>query len=570
MSLSTLAGSQSSLNSLLHLFQSASNQLRQSIRHLIPTSNGAAAASASASGSRTNFSSHYLPFIPSTSTLASSTYDSSSSETIRLLRRFWIRLNRLATRLYYQLITHPLRRSLSQLASRFLVYLFDAITALLSWINWLLLPKLAFRLLFRHTLALVCLYLTHLILKQIVSRAWASIYLYIRSFFLAPSYLQRERSLYLSLKTAKTYQEWKKYANQLDRLQGLYLWKENSKSPYYDWRRIRDDLTTFRSLVDNSDVAGIMKFSRARLTRNLVGINDRRLYTHLRSGTKRLIEEYISEVVRALQLVCMVDNTKRSQKGSRRKAEKRRKKERVQEQRQKELEEQRMKEEQDPGKQESEVNQPEMRDEDELSDTDSDGSESDESDELSGSDDEFVITAADKLSFFNETRHAFGRSALLLSGGATLGLYHAGVLKALHDNDLLPRVISGSSVGSIIVAMLGTRTDKEIEQMLLPGSTEITLNFFPPNASSVKRKVKRFLQSGVLMDIGILRECVKANVRHLTFQEAYDRSGRIINIVVSPSTGSGNQDTSRLLNYLTAPNVLVWSAALASCAIPGV
>jgi predicted acylesterase/phospholipase RssA len=30
-----------------------------------------------------------------------------------------------------------------------------------------------------------------------------------------------------------------------------------------------------------------------------------------------------------------------------------------------------------------------------------------------------------------------------------------------------------------------------------------------------------------------------------------------------------NADESRLLNYLTAPNVLVWSAVVASCAIPG-
>jgi predicted acylesterase/phospholipase RssA len=40
--------------------------------------------------------------------------------------------------------------------------------------------------------------------------------------------------------------------------------------------------------------------------------------------------------------------------------------------------------------------------------------------------------------------------------------------------------------------------------------------------------------------------------------------------VVSPASGSGNKDSLRLLNYLTAPNVLVWSASLASCAIPGI
>lgn len=33
-------------------------------------------------------------------------------------------------------------------------------------------------------------------------------------------------------------------------------------------------------------------------------------------------------------------------------------------------------------------------------------------------------------------------------------------------------------------------------------------------------------------------------------------------------TGVGEYDTNRLLNYLTAPNVLIWSACAASCAIP--
>lgn len=41
---------------------------------------------------------------------------------------------------------------------------------------------------------------------------------------------------------------------------------------------------------------------------------------------------------------------------------------------------------------------------------------------------------------------------------------------------------------------------------------------------------------------------------------------RIINITVSPGNSFEN---AQLLNYLTAPNVLVWSAASASCALPG-
>ena len=359
-----------------------------------------------------------------------------------------------------------------------------------SLLNWLLCPQLFMRLLYRHTLALTFFFLLHLTYQSAVQPSLSALHGQLRSLFIHPSYLHKEHALERKMQQSVTYKQWKRAASQLDRLQGAYRWKENSRSPHYDWHRIRDDLQQFRYLVDSRDVKGIMHYSRARLYRNLVGINDRRLYGVLRAGTKRLIEEYISEVVRALQLVCVI-----------------------------------------------------------------------ESDEVS---------AADKLAFFNETRHAFGRSALLLSGGATLGLYHTGVIKALHDNHLLPRVLSGASVGAIVVAMLGTRTDEEIRRVFSDDAHLLALNFFPPDAESTQRTFTRLLTTGTLMDINVLRACVRANVPNMTFQEAYDRSGRIINIVVSPAITSGNQDSLRLLNYLTAPNVLVWSAALASCAIPGI
>lgn len=40
------------------------------------------------------------------------------------------------------------------------------------------------------------------------------------------------------------------------------------------------------------------------------------------------------------------------------------------------------------------------------------------------------------------------------------------------------------------------------------------------------------------------------NVGLYTFQEAFDRTGRVINITVAPLN---NYDPPRLLNYLTAP-----------------
>lgn len=68
-------------------------------------------------------------------------------------------------------------------------------------------------------------------------------------------------------------------------------------------------------------------------------------------------------------------------------------------------------------------------------------------------------------------------------------------------------------------------------------------------------------------DTDHLRQAITDNCGNLTFQEAFDRTGRIINITVAPMNRT---DPPRLLNYLTAPHVLVWSAALASSAVPGV
>ena len=59
--------------------------------------------------------------------------------------------------------------------------------------------------------------------------------------------------------------------------------------------------------------------------------------------------------------------------------------------------------------------------------------------------------ASERLAFINETRHAFGRTALLLSGGAAFGVKHVGVVAALNREGLLPRIVCGTSAGSIVV-----------------------------------------------------------------------------------------------------------------------
>jgi predicted acylesterase/phospholipase RssA len=82
----------------------------------------------------------------------------------------------------------------------------------------------------------------------------------------------------------------------------------------------------------------------------------------------------------------------------------------------------------------------------------------------------------------------------------------------------------------------------------------INLEFFEASGG-VERKLKRLLNKGVLMDVSKLQKALQQNIGHVTFAEAYERTGRIMNISVSPGNSFENP---RLLNYLTAPNVLVW------------
>ena len=76
-----------------------------------------------------------------------------------------------------------------------------------------------------------------------------------------------------------------------------------------------------------------------------------------------------------------------------------------------------------------------------------------------------VIPIQQKLDFFYRSNVCYGRSALMLSGGGVLGFLHLGVVTELLRHDLLPRVISGSSAGSIVAAALGCYNDEELQRL---------------------------------------------------------------------------------------------------------
>lgn len=175
------------------------------------------------------------------------------------------------------------------------------------------------------------------------------------------------------------------------------------------------------------------------------------------------------------------------------------------------------------------------------------------------------LTSNQKLEFFQSSQRAFGRTGLLLSGGGTFGLLHVGVIKTLHHVQLLPRIISGASVGSIIAAVVCSRTDAELDKLLTFEQIQLDVFERPEEHGNIWLRLIRVIEHSVLYDVGVFQEAMKANIGDLTFQEAYNRTRRILNITVSSST---TYEMPRLLNHLTAPNVVIWSAVVASCAVP--
>ncbi|KAG0002669.1 hypothetical protein BGZ80_009364 [Entomortierella chlamydospora] len=287
------------------------------------------------------------------------------------------------------------------------------------------------------------------------------------------------------LEAATNYEQWSEAAVVLDRLQGKDKWKNDPKSPHYDYEMLQERLSQLATARASGDLGQMIFLLRTSLSRNIGNVGQRKLYAETIIGTKRLIEDYNSEVIRQLNIIC---------------------------------------------------------------DTESD---------------DFSMAA--KLEFFTHTRQAFGRTALLLSGGATMGLMHIGVIKTLHENNLLPRIISGSSCGSIIAAILCTRTDDEIPSMLQFDRFNFNVFHTLEETGDYLARLIHFLRNGALFDAQVLKAALKENIGDITFQEAYNRTRRILNITVSTSA---TFEMPRLLNYLTAPNVLIWSAVATSCAAP--
>ena len=186
-------------------------------------------------------------------------------------------------------------------------------------------------------------------------------------------------------------------------------------------------------------------------------------------------------------------------------------------------------------------------------------------------DDSSGLSARAKLRFFQRARKSYGRTALCLSGGGALAMYHIGVVKALIAGNCLPSIVAGTSGGSIVAGFLAISTDAELADPALLSndiSSKYGCRWLPPLGT----QLNNFLRERVLMDSReFTHTCQQYYTKQMTFEEAFRRTGRDVSITVSYASKQGSTLRSHALtlNHITSPTVLIWSAVVTSCALPG-
>lgn len=95
-----------------------------------------------------------------------------------------------------------------------------------------------------------------------------------------------------------------------------------------------------------------------------------------------------------------------------------------------------------------------------------------------------------------------------------MGCYHFGHVKALLEEGLLPDIISGTSSGSVVAAMICTRTNEEIERDMRP---EILVDRLTVFSRFWIDRLQSVYENGTLFDVQEWLDLVKWYVSNLCF-----------------------------------------------------
>ena len=114
-------------------------------------------------------------------------------------------------------------------------------------------------------------------------------------------------SLEEELATPESYEHWQQLAAQHDRLSGAEEWRRDPVSRLYDHANIEIRLQQLRQLRRKHDDHGLLFVLNEGIHGNMDGMGKPQLYLRAKCGTKKLIEDYITEICDALEYLAPRD-----------------------------------------------------------------------------------------------------------------------------------------------------------------------------------------------------------------------------------------------------------------------
>jgi NTE family protein len=115
--------------------------------------------------------------------------------------------------------------------------------------------------------------------------------------------LDTEKKLKFAVDQASSFDEWTQAATAYDDKLGHTRWKAYDQSTQYDFVSIRERLDVLRSMRARHDHRGLLFTLNEGIHGNMGGMGKSLLYGRAMVGTKRLIIDYIDEIVDALKLI---------------------------------------------------------------------------------------------------------------------------------------------------------------------------------------------------------------------------------------------------------------------------
>ena len=207
------------------------------------------------------------------------------------------------------------------------------------------------------------------------------------------------------LEAATDYEAWREAASSLDAYERRDAWRQKPESALYDWRQAQATTLRLRTAREAAKPEVLMALLLPCLKPNAFGVLEGEIYRSARAGTKHAIEEFVDEIAASLGWLAQLDLDLSV-----------------------------------PGRAGGQCGQWTKA--------------------------ERAALKAERAAFLAAARLSLGKPALLLSGGGILSVYHFGAVRALLELDMLPQLISGTSGGAVVAAVVATRGDAELRRVL--------------------------------------------------------------------------------------------------------